>query len=71
MKGYLTRKRFKKMRKILRNGFKVVFIGGIVLLLGTIGGADQGNFEFMDIIRNIAMASGLMACGVVGIGAVS
>ena len=70
MKGYLTRKRFKKMRKILRNGFKVVFIGGIVLLLGTIGGSDQGNIAFMDIIRNIAIASSLMTCGVVGLGTI-
>lgn len=60
------------MRKILKVGFKVAFISGLVLLLGTIGGADQSNnFQLMDIIRNIAMASGLMACGVVGIGTVS
>ena len=59
------------MKKILKVGFKVAFISGLVLLLGTIGGADQNTISFMQILHNIAIAIGLMACGLIGLEVVS
>lgn len=59
------------LNKILKILFKVTLIGGVVLLLGTIGGSDQNTISFMQILHNIAIASGLIACGLIGLNAVS